>query len=284
MIFLVLAVVASTCNHLLFKAFARMRVDLLSAITANFGACVIIGYSSSIGSTSVFSQNWYPFSIVQGSLFVGCLFLIGQTTAKQGLSVASLATRLSVAIPTVMAFLLYDDLATMAKIIGILAALLALYLSSGDSTESLVLIRIKSMLPLALFAVFGLYATLLKFVQARYLNPGTYHTYVMASFLAAFLLSGATLTWRLFGKRQTCKVKDLLWGLVLGCTNYGSVYFLIRALGMPGWQSSQVFPTVSTAVVGLSSLAAWAFFQERFHHRMLPALAIGVGAIVLVNL
>jgi drug/metabolite transporter (DMT)-like permease len=284
MIFLILAVVSSTCNHLLFKAFARLRVDLLNAIVVNFGVCVIIGYSSSFESFSIFSQDWYSFSIIQGSLFVVCLLLMGRTTANQGVAVASLATRLSVAIPTVMAFLLYDDLATTAKIIGILAALLALYLSSGDSTGSLDPLRTKSMLPLALFAVFGLYSTWLKFVQARYLGPGTYHTYVMASFLAAFLISGAVLGWRLFRKQQTCKLKDLGWGLVLGCTNYGSVYFLVRTLGVPRWQSSQIFPTVSIAVVGLSSLGAWAFFQERFDRRMLLALGIGVGSIVLVNL
>jgi drug/metabolite transporter (DMT)-like permease len=272
---------------LLFKAFARYRIDLLSAIVANFAACVIIGYSSSgasLGRVFPFSQNWYLFSILQGCVFVACLFLMGRTTEKQGVAVASLATRLSVAIPTVAAFLLYEDLLTAAKIIGILTALLALYLSCMDPARSAPhSYRAKSILPVALFAVFGAYSLLVKFVQQKYLDKTSYHAYVMASFFTAFMISGLVLVWRWFAKQQAFRRRDFISGLVLGCTNYGSVYFLIRVLGVPGWQSSQLFPTISTAVVALSSLGARVFFKEHFQRRMLWALAIGIGSIVLIN-
>jgi len=215
---------------------------------------------------------------------VVCLFLIGRTTEKQGVPVASLATRLSVAIPAFTAFLLYDDLVTPSKITGILAALLALYLSCIDPKGSGDPLRAGSMLPLALFAAFGTHSTLVKFVQEKFLGSTSYHEYVMAAFLSAFLISGSVLAWRLFKKQQACRWRDLISGLALGCSNYGSVYFLIRALSVPGWQSSQLFPTISIAVLSLSSLGAWAFFNERLHRRMLGALAIGAGSIVLVNL
>jgi len=287
MTFLVFAIVSSTFNHLLFKAFARLRIDLLSAIVANYAACVVIGYSSSnesVSQSSIFVQDWYPFSVIHGGIFVACLFLIGRTTEKQGVAVASLATRLSVAIPTFTAFLLYDDLVTASKITGILAALLALYLSCVDPTRSVHPLRAESMLPLTLFAAFAAHSTLIKFVQEHFLGSTSYHVYVISAFLSAFLISGSVLAWRLFMKQQACRWRDLVSGLVLGCANYGSVYFLIRALSVPGWQSSQLFPTVSIAVLSLSSLGAWAIFNERLHRRVLGALAIGAGSIVLVNL
>ena len=287
MTFLVLAIVSSTCNHLLFKAFARLRIDLLSAIVVNYVICVVIGYNASGASfarSSIFIQDWYPFSVIQGAVFVVCLLLIGRTTEKQGVSVASLATRLSVAIPAFTAFLLYDDLVSAAKITGILAALLALYLSCIDFRGSADPFRLGSMLPLALFTAFGTHATLVKFVQEKFLGSTSYHVYVMAAFLSAFLISGSILAWRLFKKQQACRWRDLISGLALGFSNYGSVYFLIRALSVTGWQSSQLFPTISIAVLSLSSLGAWAFFNERLHRRMVGALAIGAGSIVLVNL
>lgn len=287
MTFLVFAIVSSTLNHLLFKTFARYRVDLLSAIVANYAVCVLIGFSSSIGSLfqgSIFTRDWYPFSVIQGGVFVICLFLLGRTTEKQGVAVASLAARLSVAIPTVTAFFLYNDLVTASKLTGILAALLALYLSCVDAKGSVHPFKEGSMLSLTLFAVFGIHAALIKFVQAHYLGRTSYHVYVMSAFLSAFLISGSVLAWRLFKKQQAFRCKDIIWGITLGCTNYGSIYFLIRALSVPGWQSSQLFPTVSIAVLGLSALGARVFFKERLHRRMLGALAIGAGAIVLVNL
>jgi drug/metabolite transporter (DMT)-like permease len=285
--FLVFAIVFSTFNHLMFKAFARCRIDLLSAIVINYVVCVVIGYSSSIASISllsVFGQNWYPFSVVQGGLLVACLFLIGWTTARQGVSIASLAARLSVAIPTVIAFFLYGDAVTTLKIAGILAALVALYLSGVEDGKTAAELRAINLLPFILFVGFGVHSALLKFVQARFLDNTSYHAYVMASFFMAFLISGLVLAWRIFKRRYTISRQDMAAGLLLGCTNYGAVYFLIRALGVPGWQSSQLFPTISIAVVGLSSLGAWVVFNERLQRRMVAALTIGIAAIVLVNL
>lgn len=287
MTFLVLAIISSTFNHLLFKAFARFRVNLLSAIVVNYAVCMVIGYSSStepVFRYPIFTQAWYPFSILQGIIFAACLFFMGKTTEKQGVAVASLAARLSVAIPIVAAFLLYDDFVTAAKITGILGALLALYLSCAKPAESESSFRAISILPVTLFLVFGAHSTLIKFVQERFLDHSSYHVYVMSAFLSAFLAGGSVLAWRLFKKQQTFRWKDLFWGLVLGCTNYGSIYFLIKALSVPGRQSSQLFPTISIAVVGLSSLGAWFVFNERLRWRMIGALAIGAGAIVLVNL
>jgi hypothetical protein len=106
----------------------------------------------------------------------------------------------------------------------------------------------------------------------------------MYAFLSAFLISGSVLAWKLLKKQQACRWRDLISGLALGCSNYGAIYFLIRALSVPGWQSSQLFPTVNISVLSLSSLGAWAFFNERLHRWMLGSLAIGAGSIVLINL
>ena len=287
MLFLSFAIVFSTINHLMFKAFDRWRIDLLSAIVINYVVCVAIGYSSSMASISIpsmFGQNWYPYSVLQGGLLVICLFLIGWTTAKQGVSIASLATRLSVAIPTVIAFFLYDDAVTTLKIIGILATLIALYLSGAEDSETTAPLPAISWLPFILFVGFGVHSALIKFVQAKLLDSTSYHAYVMASFLAALVISGLVLARRIFKRQYTARWQDLTAGLVLGCTNYGAVYCLLRALSVPGWQSSQLFPTISIAVVSLSSIGAWVVFNERLQRRIVGALIIGVASIVLVNL
>lgn len=103
MAFLILAIVSSTINHLLFKPFARHRIDLSCVLTINYAVCVGIGCAASSGSfvgAAVLTQAWFPISLLQGTLFVICFFLLGWTTQKRGVAVASLATRLSVAIPT----------------------------------------------------------------------------------------------------------------------------------------------------------------------------------------
>ena len=199
MTFLILAITCSTINLLLFKAFPRLRIDLLTAVVANYAACVAIGFGSSSTnrlSSTVFAQGWYPFSILQGGILVTSFFLLGPATQKHGVSVASLATRLSVAIPTTAAFLLYNDVVTASKVIGLFTALIAIYLSSVSPAESTRRKKKNSGLPLVLFVVFGAHFTLVKFVQEPFLGHTAYHEYVMFCFLSAFVISTTVLIWR----------------------------------------------------------------------------------------
>ncbi|MCP4157567.1 MAG: hypothetical protein GY757_58190 [bacterium] len=286
MTYLILAIACSTFIHLFFKVLSRYRIDLFGVIVLNYAMCIIIGYNSSVETLfdrSVFTQSWYPFSILQGIIFACCFFLLGRTTEKQGVTVATIATRLSVAIPTAAAFFLYNDQVTVTKLIGIATALFALYLSctaSGGTSKSS---KTLSILPFTLFMIFGFHATLLKFVQAHYLGSTTYHTYIMSAFLSAFIISATVLAWKLLKQKQGLSWKELTAGLLLGLTNYGAIYFLVRALSEPGRQSSQLFPTISISVVILSAFGAWALFNERPGRRMAAALVTGAVSILVIN-
>jgi len=287
MSFLVFAILSSTINHLLFKAFARFNIDLLTAIVVNYAVCVVIGLSSSMGTginVSMFSQSWYPYSILQGAALVICFFLIGRTTNVHGVAIASLATRLSVAIPTITAFMIYGDAVTLTKISGILMAFFVLYISCAGSGDGSVTVNVMQLLPATLFITFGLHSILVKFVQIHYLGDTSYHAYVMFSFLSAFIISGLALMIRLIRKNQRVDWKSVIPGMVLGCANYGAVYFLIRVLSVPGWESSTVFPTISIAILIFSSFGAWALFKEKLRPGMVGALILGIGSIVLINL
>ncbi len=285
--YLILAILSSTCNHLLFKSFSRYKIDLLTAISVNYAVCVAIGFASSQNHLSIsliYHQDWFVFSIIQGGLLICCFFLMGLTTRNQGVSVASLASRLSVVIPIFAAFFLYADSFSQTKAAGIILAILALYLSSKKDNNSPVLSKSKSILPLILFIGFGTHSTLLKFVQNNYLDDISYHAYVMAAFLAAFIISLLIVVIRIIRERKPLHLKHIVSGLILGCVNYGSVYFLVKALSIPGWESSQVFPTLSIAVVGTSSISAMLIFKEKLHKKLILAITLGAAAIILVNI
>ena len=287
MTYLILAIVTSTLNHLIFKGIARFKIDLLTAIVVNYAVCTTIGFTSSrqtLLQESVFQQSWFPFSVLQGCFLVTCFFLIGLSTRKQGVAITTLATRLSLVIPVAMAFILFSDPITFPKVAGIFTAISALYLSVIDPSKSKELVKSVSHLPIILFIFFGLNTSMMKIVEAGYLTDASYHAYVMFAFVAAFVISATVLGWRIIQNKQMSRWQDLLAGLVLGSVNYGAVYFLIRALSVPGFQSSQVFPTISIAVVIFSALGARLFFVELINKRLITAILIGAGSIILVNL
>jgi len=286
--FLILAVVFSTLNHLLFKAFSRLNITLLTAVCLNYAVCVCIGCVSSgmsRGGINPTEQAWFPISVVQGILLFFSFLLMGRTTYRCGVSIASLATRLSIAIPTIAAFFLYADTIGISKMAGIAAALAALFLSATTPSSD---IDVSSLphpfLPVSLFVVFGIHSALLKYVQARFLTGYDYHSYIMASFWFAFLASVFFVCFQIMQKKLALKREDIFAGILLGTANYGSVYCLIKTLAVPGWQSSQIFPTISILVVALSTLLARIAFREKIHNKVAAALIIGAAGIIFVNL
>ena len=106
------------------------------------------------------------------------------------MAVAALASRLSVAIPSFLAFLLYGDSLTLVKIAGLCAALLALYLCTApERSRASRVSRLFHLMPILVFITFGCYFSILKYLQTYYLDGTSYHAYVMSGFIFAFVSS-----------------------------------------------------------------------------------------------
>ena len=188
------------------------------------------------------------------------------------------------AIPSVLAFVLYGDSLTPVKILGLLAALVGLYLCTAPERDRGTLSsKLFHLLPLLVFLTFGCYFTILKYLQTYYLSAANYHAYVMAGFSFAFLASLAIG----FGKGviATAEFRGLhvIAGLGLGLVNYVAVYSLLRVLALEGWQSSQLYPIYSVGVVAVSTVLAFVCFRERLSRQKALGLAVGLVAVALLN-
>jgi len=84
-----------------------------------------------LSPTDLASQSWIVFAALQGIILAVNFYLLAHTAQRVGVAVASLASRLSVAIPSILGFVIYGDSLTVVKIAGLLAALLALYLCTA---------------------------------------------------------------------------------------------------------------------------------------------------------
>ena len=133
------------------------------------------------------------------------------------------------------------------------------------------------------FATFGCYFTILKYLQSHYLDDSTYHAYVMSAFAFGFVSSLAIG----FGGRVLSMTdfhgRHLIAGLGLGAINYVAMYSLLRMLALTGWQSSQLYPIYSVGVVAVSTVLAFICFRERLSRQKLLGLAVGLVAVALLN-
>jgi drug/metabolite transporter (DMT)-like permease len=286
MIFLVLAILGSGLIPVLFRAFYDWRINVSWAIPINYLVCVLVGSiwgGQALQLKTLHSQPWAALALLQGVVLAVNFFLLAYTAQRAGVSVAALASRLSVAIPSMLAFLIYGDSLTAFKTAGLAAALLSLYLCTaaerGKTANRSVWV---TLLPVLVFFTFGCYFTIIKYAQAHYLDDTNYHSYVMAGFLFAFLTSLAICVRRVLSKRDF-GVNHLAGGTLLGLINYIAVYALVKMLALHGWQSSQLYPIYSVGVVGVSTLLALLFFRENLSRQKTVGLAVGLIAVAMLN-
>lgn len=284
--FLFLAVFGSGVIPVAFRAFEIWRVNLFSAIPVNYLTCVTLGsvfMGGGVDLTSLSAQPWIGFAIIQGVLLAVNFYLLAYTAQRAGVAIAALASRLSVAIPSLLAFALYGDSLTPVKVTGLLAALGALYLCTAPEGSSAPTARLFRLMPILVFTTFGGYFSILKYLQTYYLEESTYHSYVMSGFFFAFLSSLIIGALRGVFARADFGGRQILAGISLGGVNYLAVYSLIKVLAVEGWQSSQLFPIYSVGVVAVSALLAVLFFREHLSRRKTLGLAVGVAAVALLN-
>jgi drug/metabolite transporter (DMT)-like permease len=286
MISLLLAILCSAGLPLLFRAFDDWRVNLFWAIPVNYFACIVVGAIFTAAPPDVpalLSQPWFLLAILQGFILAVNFYLLAYTAQRAGVSVAVLASRLSVAIPAILAFLLYGDSFDALKTVGLAAALSSLYLCTTTGQDfGITRAWLRRLLPILVFIMFGCHFTLLKFTQARYLDSSSYHVYVTTSFFFAFVASVAMGLARI-RPRVGVRSGDLIAGGVLGLINYGAIYFLVKVLSLEGWQSSQLFPIYSVGVVSVSSILAMILFKERLSRLKTFGLVVGLMAVALLN-
>jgi drug/metabolite transporter (DMT)-like permease len=76
-------------------------------------------------------------------------------------------------------------------------------------------------------------------------------------------------------------MRNVVGGVVLGIPNFGSMYFLLRALGS-GLEGSFVFPVINVGIILATTAGAVAFFRERLSPLNWVGIAIAVAAILLM--
>ena len=287
MLFLILAILASGVIPVIFRAFDGWRVNVFWAIPTNYVTCVIVGNllaNENFSPAVLAAQTWILFAAIQGIILAVNFYLLAHTAQRVGVAIAALASRLSVAIPSLLAFSLYGDSLTPVKISGLLAAVAALYLCTVPARQpGAAIARLVHLSPIVLFLTFGCYFSILKYLQTYYLDRASYHGYVMSGFVFALLSSVVIGVGKKVFSIEDFRVRHIVAGIGLGVINYVAIFSLLNVLAIEGWQSSQVFPIYSVGVVAVSMLLALVCFRERLPPQKILGLCVGLLAVALLN-
>jgi drug/metabolite transporter (DMT)-like permease len=283
-IYLLLSVVFSTSLFVIFKYFDIFKIDTLKAIVVNYIVAFVLGFvlaDSSIPVGELPNQPWFLGAATLGLMFVSIFFVMALTAQRNGVSVVSVAGKMSVVIPIIFGVILYEESLSAIKIIGISLAVVAVYLASvkDDLNKHE---KAGLLLPVILFIGSGTIDTTLKYVQINYVSESEVAVFSGSLFGFAALFGLIILVIKTIKKRESFGFKNLIAGIVLGVPNYYSIVFLIKALQTKGIESSTLFTINNVGIVVVSTLVGLLLFKESFSLKNKIGILLAIFGIVLV--
>jgi drug/metabolite transporter (DMT)-like permease len=275
-----ISVLATTWIFILFKLFPKYGVNTFQAIVINYlTACIcgILLYGNTLTKTAFEHISWIPFVFLCGILFISLFYLMGLSSQRNGMSITSVAVKMSMAISMGLMIFIYKEEITWMKVAGIILSILGVIImsyerrvtSDDDSNPSLVTrnssLYSRNLLLLAIFLGCGLLDVVLNYVQSFHLQ------YLSTSLFSAFglgmagIFGGIILLINILRKKETFEKKSIIAGVLLGIPNYFSIYYLIQSYSSTSWSDSTVLAVLNVTTVITSTLAGLVLFKEKLN-------------------
>lgn len=281
---LILSVLSSALIFVSFKLFPRYKVYTLYGIVVNYATAATLGMLFYFGSGDnqwPGIQPWMLGCLILGILFILVFNLMARTAQEIGVGIASVATKMSLVVPVLFGLLFFKEQTEVFQLIGIVLALVAVYLITAQKGGEKSVSRKAMWLPVLIFLGSGIIDTSINYLRETFLSDALFPLFSSLVFAIA-ALSG--LVFFLFKRSSlpALKGRDLLGGIGLGIPNYFSIYFLLRALNQDQWGSAMVFTLNNVAIVVLSTLIGIFLFKERL--RIMQSLGIAIALISIILL
>lgn len=291
MIFLFLSILSSSLIFVLFKQIERYRVINFSAIIVNYFVACIAGFflsDSNPYSTQIFTQKWFSIALVVGVMFIVMFYAIAKSTQKAGVAVTTVAVKMSVVFPIAFSILYdADDMLSTLKLVGILLALIAVYLTVYQKSNKSFDPR-TILLPSFLFIGMGIVDSFVKYAQSEFISDDLAPTFSAVVFANSLIVGLLILPFNKPAIKSIIKLRTWVLGALLGLANFGSIYFLILALNHinidTGLQAagSVVFGINNIGIVALSVIIGFVVYKERPLNLNWVGIALSGVAIVVL--
>ena len=286
--YLILSILTSTGLFLILKSFHYRKIDTLHGIAFNYWAAASLAFATAPSKVISHSHELLEYGyipVIIGGMFIVVFYITGITTQKLGVATASVASKMSMVIPVAAGVFLYHESMGLQKITGILFAIPAVILvsRSGDNDK----VRGSGFgmigLPLLLFIGAGLVDTSIKFTQHHFMNDSNRQLVIGSIFLSAGIFGMLRVLYEVIFLRKKVLLISIAGGILLGITNYLSLYFLLKCLAAPGSESSTVFAYVNIGVVLTSFISGMLLFGERPERLRLIGVVLSIIAITILS-
>lgn len=265
MVYLIACIISSTSIFVIFRLAKNYSCKLTSIITLNYFTATFLGLFAFLKFKIDFlsdAVSWLPYSLLLGVLFIALFFLIGSSSQKAGITITTLANKLSLVFPVLFSLIFFQESISTLKYIGLITAFIAIFLTVYKKEFKKTNILYVT-LPLLIFLGGGITDSIVKYVQALKTIPDQAAAYSTMVFFVAFIIALIISVLKNYNSFFKLYYPTLLLGILLGICNFGSLYFMINALNKSNLDSSMVFAINNMSVVAISALLGFILFKEK---------------------
>ena len=277
MISLVLTILFTVSLFIFFKEFDKRNINTHQAITFNYLTAAILAtllYNNPLFFTDIINVSWVYHTIALGMFFVVMFNVMAKTTQKLGISIASIASKMSLVIPVIAALFFQRNLElSIYNYFGVFLALIAIFLTFKKKQKTQKSIKIA----IILFFGAGILDSFLDYIREIYLESiNDFNIFIILVFTIAFLTGFVLIIF----KRNKITVRNIIAGILLGIPNYFSIYFVLLSLDSLG--GAIVFPVLNIGVVLISTIFSYLIYKENLNKENWLGIILACTSIFLV--
>jgi len=264
------------------KVTSRYHIDIYQAITWNYSMAMILTWLFlKPDLVNLPSAPFFNYSLL--ALLLPALFVILAVSVRlSGIVRTDIAQRLSLFIPVIASFILFDEKLTPLKLTGIGLGFAAIICTipwqkkagskAGASKAWLYL--------LIVFVGMGLIDVLFKQIAAS--KTITYSSSLFVVFALAFVFSVLGLFYQVITKKMRFSWPHILIGWALGIANFGNILFYLKAHKALASHPSTVFSAMNIGVIVVGALTGLIIFKEKLSLLNKAGLVIAIIAIIVI--
>lgn len=280
MIYVLISILCSVTVGVLFKLAARYSINVQQAIAWNYLTAILLCiffFKPDIHTLKLpASALYYLLGILLPTIF----WILSRSVKEIGIAKTDIAQRLSLVLPLLAAYLIFQEKFSAVKIAGLLLACVSVFLmlfnkGKGHRNSSI-------FFPLMVFLGFGTVDILFKKLATDTTMP--YTSILLIVFCIAFPIAMLSASYQVLKSNQRFAIVNLLYGILLGLFNFSNIFFYLKAHKAFAQQPSVVFASMNIGVVVLGTLLGYFMFREKLNKLNFVGVALAVIAIILITL
>jgi len=274
--YLIIAVLCSVAVSVLLKILRQKNIDIRQTIVAGYPVAFLLTWvllKPDVSAIHALDSAW-GIIIALGILLPAVFIILGRAIEAVGMVATDASQRLSLIIPIVAAFLLFGEVLTGTRILGLALGFLALGALVYRPQHNDITRQAKQT-PLWLFGVWAGYGIIdILFKQVAKQGAAFPLTLLVSFGVAGILLLIYLLVTRVHWQKQA-----LMTGLLLGALNMGNIYAYVRAHQVLHDSPSIVFTGMNVGVIAVATLIGVGVFKEQLNRINIIGLVLAVCCV-----